>query len=132
MKESRKDAYGFLLPGLVKAMKITAIKQAENAVNIQAAENRGSLEGRAKAKDYTGKIINGYVVLYPMKQKAKNRLILWRVQCIYCQHEKTLRSDQLSAGRMPTCPCRGGVARREAAKEAQPAFQDESKKERLA
>ncbi len=79
------------------------------SMNIQisknVANNKGTLEGRAKATDFTGQVIDDYIVLYPMKQRAKNRSVLWRVQCMYCKHERILRSDQLSSHRMPKCAC---------------------------
>jgi len=71
----------------------------------KAFSNKGTLDGKTKATDYTGRTIAGYRILYPLKKRAKNRSVLWRVQCISCLHEKTFRSDQLASQHMPVCPC---------------------------
>lgn len=66
---------------------------------------------KTRAIDHTGKIIDGYVVLFPLKQRAKNRLALWRIRCMSCQHERTIRSDHLTAQQLPVCACKKFAAK---------------------
>ncbi len=79
---------------------------------------KGTLERRPRTTDFTGQTINGYVVLYPIRQLAKNRCVRWKIQCLSCRHEKMLRSDQLSAKQTPICPCQ--IARLKEQKKTNP------------
>ncbi len=59
----------------------------------------------SKMVDYTGQTIHGYDVLYPLKRRAKNRMVTWRLKCTACGHERNIRSDQLAKHYVPFCPC---------------------------
>lgn len=61
---------------------------------------------KTRMVDHTGEIIDGYLVLAPLTQRAKNRLALWRIRCASCRHERTIRSDHLTAGQIPICACK--------------------------
>lgn len=61
---------------------------------------------KTRMVDHAGEIIDGYLVLAPLTQRAKNRLALWRIRCASCRHERTIRSDHLTAGQIPICACK--------------------------